>query len=68
MEWFIGILCTFAVLIVGAALYSDHQGVLRKRKLMMECMKDGHKEYECESMLRSNRSYVPIPIFMPIIR
>lgn len=34
-------------------------------RLLKECMNDGHKEYECVSMLRSHQSgstIVPMPV------
>ena len=34
-------------------------------RLMDQCMSDGHKEYECVSMLRSERSTYVAP--MPIV-
>lgn len=33
-----------------------------QQELMKQCLADGHKKYECVSMLRSNTSYVPMPI------
>ena len=39
---------------------SDHQKVL-----MEQCIEDGHKEYECVSMLRSPESTViPVPVII----
>lgn len=35
----------------------------KKRRLMIQCLSDGHKEYECESALKSNNSSIR---FMPI--
>ena len=37
-----------------------------KEQLMQQCMKDGRKEYECYSMLRTeNHDVVAVPIFIP---
>lgn len=36
-------------------------------KLMNQCISDGHKEYECVSMLKRNTNQV-VPIYMPIYR
>lgn len=39
-------------------------------RLMKECLADGHKEYECRSMLRDNRPPPPvvIPVAVPVSR
>lgn len=34
-------------------------------KLIVECMADGKKHYECEAMFASHKSAVPVP--MPVI-
>ena len=36
----------------------------KRQKLMEDCMQDGHKEYECVAMLKSNESY---PIVVPMV-
>ena len=57
------LIVSFIVLIGMVVVYdSDH-----KERLMQQCMEDGKKEYECESMLRKPQSnIVPMPVVIPV--
>lgn len=64
MKWdfmdylFVGIMtCMGIFLIVAVVSMFDCQK--RANRLMADCLADGHKEYECESMLSRPRSYYP---------
>lgn len=63
----ISILLIVLVFTATALIYSALESYERKEVLMQQCLSDGRKEYECESILRgSSSSHVPIPIVVPI--
>lgn len=54
MEKFIAVVMIVLVVLVVMACCED----LREReRLTNQCLLDGHKEYECKSMLKSNDTY-----------
>ena len=59
------ITCIVMLFVVfGIAFKNDAD---KKARLMAQCMEDGKKEYECESMLAKPRSsVVPIPVVIPV--
>ncbi len=41
------------VLVFGSILYAAYRGKSNLDSLYAKCLQDGHKDYECYSMLRS---------------
>lgn len=68
-EW--KVLLTFLIIltvIFSGSYYFSSKLESENDRLLVQCMDDGKKEYECVSMLRRNRDTVvpiPIPIIMP---
>lgn len=48
--------------LLGFAAVSE---VRESNRMMAQCMADGHKEYECHSMLDDHSSVIPMPIIIP---
>lgn len=62
-----GCLITFIVMFIVVLVMAINQDVQKKTRLMAQCMEDGKKEYECESMLAKPRSsVVPMPVIIPV--
>lgn len=59
------IVAVLMLFIAAIAFCFNHDNEIFNRN-MKECIGDGHKEYECRSMLESRRSTAPIVI--PIVR
>lgn len=60
-EWLPIVLLIAAVLTLLAGLcIADN---IHHNKLMQQCLNDGHKEYECEAMLKTYSSTTFIPIY-----
>jgi len=49
--------------VVGLMIYAGIHDWHNNQRLMAQCQADGHKEYECVSMLRDNR---PTTVVMPV--
>lgn len=62
--WFL--LLLFVLLFAGLAVVAKEDSE-RREKLMAECMADGHREYQCESMLKRPVQNGGV-IFMPVGR
>lgn len=43
------LICALVLIFVGAGAYFGNE---RYRELMVQCLADGHKEYECVGILR----------------
>lgn len=57
----ISIFFSFVIMIFLIALYKDHLLEKKIERLIEQCIKDGKKEYECESVVRRpSNSYIPI--------
>lgn len=62
----VGVIIAALIAVLVAAAIADTENTSR---LMAQCQADGHKEYECVSMLRkSETTVVPMPIAIPVGR
>lgn len=66
VEWFGGAFILFFVLLFYFLFVEMGKDCENNKRLMNQCMSDGHKEYECVSMLRRNSSSTVIPVVVPI--
>ena len=52
-----------AIIIVAVTFYLVQISIAEQESLMQQCMEDGHKEYECVSMLRrGSSSVIAVPV------
>lgn len=62
MPWIVAVVVIALCVITFVGIRHDNEVAAR---LMQQCLDDGHKEYECVSMLRSNEAQttvIPVPI------
>lgn len=55
------------VIVMGFSVFG-YFAIQDYHRLMVQCLSDGHKEYECHSLLDSHNQTIPVPIIIPIGR
>lgn len=59
--WFASAAIIGIILVLGVVIKKDSE---QMNRLMIECLADNHKEYECHSMLDNHKSTMAAPIYI----
>lgn len=65
LETVIGIVIAALVVVLFVGL---HEASKESKRIMDQCIADGHKEYECHAMLDSHEHITTMPVVIPVRR
>lgn len=69
LDYFGWVLAGVFLVLIGLAVIGMKAEYKDLNRLMVQCLADGHKEYECASLLRrGHRGGASIPIIIPQVR
>ncbi len=70
-EWFLDnfgwFMLALIVIFLGGLAFAIVQMNSREDLFMAECVADGHKRYECESMYSGAHPSQPMPVVVPVV-